>query len=305
MILLVDLPVDILIQILQKVEHQHLLQKCSLVNKTFLQIIKNPQFPINICLEKFLLYPPINRHLVTEYEPGLCSHVLISKIESIPLKYFEATSTDHISEHMIFSIDQHRDTYWSSVGSVSEDSVDILEYRIAMYIGVIYEVRLNFFEATWLQMTHEYEGYQCFSPKEIKIVIQTEELTYISPKYDVKHNNLEQSFQLEVPVFVTNRSKIQLYLIGKREKQVIDGLYYVCVNNFGLIGVSGINVPYLWDEECGVFKFSEEEMEQSIKYLVKKKMKLYQLSTFLVNGMVRSHDNLHSYIISLGLDGKK
>lgn len=248
-----DLPEEIIRNIFYNVDFYHLFQNCSYVSIDWEKLITERYFPVEYFNSHFICH-----RKMTSNDLNLCVKLLFKsiKLNNVPLKAIKASSTDNIWEHQVFTISGIPTTYWSSIGSENEESVDTLEYGIFMNVGIIYEICLSFYEADWM----EYTGRKhCFAAKNVQIEIRSDDLIYQSDIFIMEHNDRENILKFDKPILVTKNSRIIVHLIGKYEKHSIDSLYYVCVKNFSINGVSGRNIKYDYDKIEGFKEISIEE----------------------------------------------
>ena len=239
-----NLPTEVLYNILLKVDYCFLLTNCALVSHNWKNIITHNDFIIHYCREMIEGYPRNTSRSQTEIE--FCQTYFKTKQNKayIPIKAISASSTDHLSQHVAFTIAEYHKTFWSSTGSRSDEDNELIVYEIGMGIGIIKFMRISFFQANWLPSIDG--NNPCFSSKSLRIEILNErgEKIYKSSIFNVVKTNHAQTFHLPKPFFVTEGYKIHLHLMGKAEKQLSDNLYYTCVNNFAIFGISSLAIPF-------------------------------------------------------------
>jgi len=275
-----ELPQEILYNILLKLDYTYLITNCSLVNRNWKNFIKGYDLPIHYCREFIEGYPHITTRNSTEIE--FCKTVLTTTQNGIhiPLKAISASSTDHLSQHVAFTIAEFFLTFWSSKGSISENDDELIVYEIGSGVAVLKFLKITFFKANWLP---EINGRRpCFASKSIRIEINNEkgDKLYVSPIFDVIKSNNPQLFYLPKPFFVNEGYKIKLHLFGKLEKELTDNKFYTCVHNFEIFGISNFIFPFQFKN--GIFmKYSDEEFKLIKHNISYAKNILYKLADYI------------------------
>jgi len=171
-----------------------------------------------------------------------------------------ASSTDHYPrESIIFTLDPRdikhgRPSYWSSKGESSRDVSETLTYRLHKKLSVVHEVKIRPFQAYFERETPIYSanavrfrfGYSSSSPGIKSSVLDGFMLsdrspsedyvwTYISQEYPMLQEDELQSFKLPRPVLCIG-DILQVELLGRVQREEIDGLYYICVCHVYVVG---------------------------------------------------------------------
>jgi len=171
-----------------------------------------------------------------------------------------ASSTDNYpDESIIYTLDPKdieggRPSYWSSKGESSRDVPETLTYRLLKNLSVVHEVKIRPFQAYFQRGTPIYSankvrfrfGYSSSSPGIKSSVLdgsmpsdrspcEDYVWTYISEEYPVLQEDELQSFKLPRPVLCIG-DILQVELLGRVQKQEMDGLYYICVCHVYVVG---------------------------------------------------------------------
>lgn len=273
-----DLPQEVLVNILLKVEYAYLVKNCIFVNHSWNRIIKHKDFIIHYCKDATECYPRNTSRNTEEIE--FCT-AYASKMRDmrIPIRALSASSTDDSSQHIAFTITDHVDVFWSSKGTTSEADNEQLIYDIAFEVSIIKFIRISFFKAGWL--SHVDGNPPCFTSKLLRIDIlnDLEVLVYSSPTFSVAHTSDSQQFNLPKPVFIAKGYKIHLHLIGKTERQLEDNLFYTCVSNFSL---GGFVAPNFISDGNNFGKFSDQHFRVIVNKIKAAKMFLLRLSQRII-----------------------
>ncbi|CAL9752477.1 unnamed protein product [Musa acuminata subsp. burmannicoides] len=170
-----------------------------------------------------------------------------------------ASSTDNYPDESIENtlessdlVDQ-RPSYWSSGGQYDPGVSESLTYRLTANLCVVREIKIQPFKAFFQpdhpiysakfvrfrmdhsrlrQGTDNYEEQQLASDDYDK-------WTYVSPEFPMEQENVLQSFKLPHPVICVG-GMLQIELMGRVQKQAVDGLYYIwcCFFDCPLVAVS-------------------------------------------------------------------
>ncbi len=291
-----DLPNDILANILQNIEFNNINNNCKFACKKWLKIINNPYFSVEVCSSTYMNYPNIGFRKITNDEIDCCKKLLTqNEKKNIPLKIYSSSSIDHYSQHHTFSLSENKNIFWSSSGTISSDTNEVLTYGIFMNMAIISSISINFFEAYWL------EGEPCFASNAIIIEITNENSkTIFKQEFTVEKNNFQQTFNLKNQVFLTKECRILLHLIGKREKQNTDSKYYVCVSNFNIYGNSGLSIPFSFENDK-VIKIEKPEFTKLVDKYISLKNRIYMFAE-LISRIANQNDNIgcRIYLDKLG-----
>ncbi|GKB75156.1 hypothetical protein Tco_0936568 [Tanacetum coccineum] len=189
-----------------------------------------------------------------------------------------ASSTDNYPEESIINTlesgdkIQHRASYWSSQGSDDPETPETLIYQLKDKLCVITEINLHpfkaFFQMHFPVYSSRFVRFRMGHPKSwIEMdqnFMRTQECadykfvwTYTSEMFPVAQENLLQRFKLPEPV-VCIGGYLQIELLGRVQKQEMDGKYYICVAHVQVIG------RQLSPAFC--IEFSEQSDTISLKY---------------------------------------
>ncbi|KAE8721301.1 F-box protein [Hibiscus syriacus] len=166
-----------------------------------------------------------------------------------------ASSTDNYPEESIDNTLEPRDrvarraSYWSSKGQKNPAVPETLTYRLCADLCVITEISIRPFRAYFqlgnpiysansvrFQMGHikssvdnlVSESFQdCGNEKFV--------WTYTSEEFMMAQENKLQTFKLPEPVLCIG-GILQIELLGRVQKQEMDGLYYICVSHVEVMG---------------------------------------------------------------------
>ncbi|XP_057950609.1 F-box protein At4g00755 [Malania oleifera] len=171
-----------------------------------------------------------------------------------------ASSTDNYPEESIQNtlvpsdrVDQ-RASYWSSEGASDPKVPEILIYKLMADLCVITEVHVQPFQA-YFQFGHPIYSAKAVRfrmghskyPLEIESDLIDEPVvgheffdnsfvwTYTSPEFPMVQENYLQTFKLPEPVLCVG-GILQVELLGRVQRQEMDGLYYICVSHVQVMG---------------------------------------------------------------------
>ncbi|XP_060675899.1 F-box protein At4g00755 isoform X2 [Ziziphus jujuba] len=158
-----------------------------------------------------------------------------------------ASSTDNYPEESIQNTLEPRDriqnraSYWSSKGERDPAVPEILLYKLIAKLSVITEIHVQPFQAYF-----QY-GFPIYSPRAIRFRVghlqnQVEFggdvansaaanafiWTYTSPEFPMVQENSLQKFELPEAALCIG-GFLAVELLGRVQRQEIDGLYYICV----------------------------------------------------------------------------
>ncbi|KAJ4954398.1 hypothetical protein NE237_011181 [Protea cynaroides] len=176
------------------------------------------------------------------------------------LKAISASSTDNYPEESIDNTLQpsdrieQRPSYWSSKGQSNPAMPETLTYRLASRLCVISEISIQPFQA-FFQF-----GYPIYSAKAVRFrmgylkepleagsdhvdkystdhgYIEDNFIsTYVSPEYPMAQENSLQKYELPEPVLCIG-GILQVDLLGRVQRQQMDGLFYICVSHVKVVG---------------------------------------------------------------------
>ncbi|OMO78672.1 hypothetical protein CCACVL1_14223 [Corchorus capsularis] len=166
-----------------------------------------------------------------------------------------ASSTDNYPEESIVNTLEPRDrvgrraSYWSSKGQKNPAVPETLTYKLVADLCVITEINLRPFQA-YFQF-----GYPIYSAKSVRfrmgyIKSSMKNLvnesfqgsgddkfvwTYTSQEFPMAQENRLQNFKLPEPVLCIG-GILQIELLGRVQRQDMDGLFYICVSNVQVVG---------------------------------------------------------------------
>lgn len=171
-----------------------------------------------------------------------------------------ASSTDNYPEESILNTLEPNDrveqraSYWSSQGESDPTVPETLRYKLIANLCVVTEIHVQPFQA-YFQF-----GFPIYSAKAVRFRMGypkhpmnvesdiTDESaadhkyngdkfvwTYTSPEFPMVHENSLQKFKLPEPVLCIG-GIIEIELLGRVQKQEMDGLYYICVSHVQAVG---------------------------------------------------------------------
>ncbi|XP_044946199.1 F-box protein At4g00755-like [Hordeum vulgare subsp. vulgare] len=195
------------------------------------------------------VYSHLAHGLLSPYNPRDCI-----------LHCIGASSTDNFPEETVENtlepvdqLDTSRPSYWSSGGQRDPDAAECLIYRLQADLCLIHEIKVQPFKAFFQH------GDPIYSPKSIRVQmgyprspLRPEALvsdenegqlihdtnyvwTYTSPEFPMLQENVLQSFTLPRPVLCIG-GVVKVELLGRVQKQAIDGLYYICISHVQIAG---------------------------------------------------------------------
>ncbi|VAI40983.1 unnamed protein product [Triticum turgidum subsp. durum] len=195
------------------------------------------------------VYTHLAHGLLSPYNPRDCIIHCIgaSSTDNFPNETIENTldPVDHL--------DSNRPSYWSSAGQRDPAVPECLIYRLQADLCLIHEIKLQPFKAFFQH------GDPIYSPKSIRVQmgypsspLRPEALvsdenegqliddtnyvwTYTSPEFPMLQENVLQSFKLPHPVLCIG-GVVKVELLGRVQKQAIDGLYYICISHVQIMG---------------------------------------------------------------------
>ncbi|CAN1236813.1 F-box protein At4g00755 [Linum grandiflorum] len=159
-----------------------------------------------------------------------------------------ASSTDNYPEESVRNTLEPLDRV-ASKGQSSDAVPENLVYKLASGICVVTEINIKPFQA-YFQW-----GSPIYSPKSVRFRLghssspmddPTGELcnscsdqkmvwTYTSPEFPMTQENRLQKFTLPEPVMCVN-GMLMVELLGRTQKQAMDGLFYICICNVQVMG---------------------------------------------------------------------
>ncbi|CAL5404963.1 unnamed protein product [Camellia sinensis] len=171
-----------------------------------------------------------------------------------------ASSTDHYLEESIHNtlepsdMVEDRASYWSSVGESDPAVPEMLLYELISNLCIISEIHIQPFQV-YFEL-----GFPIYSAKAVRFRMGclrslTEigsdssdesdavhesadnlfEWTYTSPEFPMAQENRLQKFKLPEPVLCIG-GILQIELLGRAQREEIDGLYYICISHVQAVG---------------------------------------------------------------------
>ncbi|KAF7046818.1 hypothetical protein CFC21_055816 [Triticum aestivum] len=194
------------------------------------------------------VYTHLAQGLLSEYKPRDCIIHCIG-----------ASTTDSFPEESIQNtiepVDpvEVRPSYWSSRSNGDPDAPECLIYRLQADLCLVDEIKMQPFKAFFQLGDPIYSaksiqfqmGYPR-SPLRPEALVSDENegqliddrnyvWTYTSPQFPMLQENVLQSFKLPCPVLCIG-GVVKVELLGRAQKQELDGLYYVCVSHVQILG---------------------------------------------------------------------
>ncbi|XVF12442.1 hypothetical protein REPUB_Repub08aG0118800 [Reevesia pubescens] len=171
-----------------------------------------------------------------------------------------ASSTDNYPEESIqntlepLDIIENRVSYWSSKGQKDPTVPETLIYKLMAKMCLVTEIHVQPFQAYF-----QY-GFPIYSSKAVRFRMGHPRLledlqsdtadsstsshklednkftwTYISPEFPMAQENCLQKFKLPEPVLCIG-GFLQVELLGRVQRQEMDGLYYICISHVQIVG---------------------------------------------------------------------
>ncbi|WKA07129.1 hypothetical protein VitviT2T_024991 [Vitis vinifera] len=171
-----------------------------------------------------------------------------------------ASSTDNYPEETIDNTLDPRDrirhsaSYWSSEGEMDPSIPESLVYKLIANLCVVTEIHVQPFQA-YFQF-----GHPIYSAKAVRFRMGHQMYpmerggdaandpaagfdsledqyiwTYTSPEFPMAQENRLQKFKLPEPALCIG-GILQIELLGRVQKQEMDGLYYICVSHVQVVG---------------------------------------------------------------------
>ncbi|WVZ61384.1 hypothetical protein U9M48_011268 [Paspalum notatum var. saurae] len=194
------------------------------------------------------VYLHLCRSLLTPYNSRDCI-----------IRCIGASSTDNFPEETIENtlepIDhvEMRPSYWSSGGQSDPSFPECLIYMLHSDLCLIDEIKIHPFKAFFQYGDPIYSAqYVRFRMGYPKLPLCPEQLvsdenegqltdddnyiwTYASPEFPMLQENVLQSFKLPHAVLCIG-GVVKIELLGRIQKQAMDGLYYICVSRVQILG---------------------------------------------------------------------
>ncbi|XP_060203532.1 F-box protein At4g00755-like [Lycium barbarum] len=220
-----------------------------------------------------------------------------SMTEECLVAAIHASSTDNYPEESILNTltpgDRigRRASYWSSGGQNDTTVPETLTYKLISKLCLISEIHVQPFQA-YFQF-----GFPIYSAKamrfrvghpNVKMDVESDNghesaaaqgsysdkivWTYTSPSFPMAQENILQKFKLPEPVLCIG-GILQVELLGRVQRQQMDGLYYICISQVQVVGrplLPAFDVEIL-DEagKCSLKYHPEERLSESRNKLSK------------------------------------
>ncbi|XP_024028680.1 F-box protein At4g00755 isoform X1 [Morus notabilis] len=164
-----------------------------------------------------------------------------------------ASSTDNYPTESVHNTLEPRDrfengpSYWSSSGKSDPDVPETLLYKLVAKLCVVTEIHVQPFEAYF---QYGFPVYSCkairFRTGHLRNLVELKDefldnasvahrleddrfvWTYISPEFPMAQENVLQKFELPEPALCVG-GFLLVELLGRVQRQEIDGLYYICI----------------------------------------------------------------------------
>ncbi|XP_047342434.1 F-box protein At4g00755-like [Impatiens glandulifera] len=170
-----------------------------------------------------------------------------------------ASSTDNYPDETIENTLEPSDrvdrraSYWSSEGEDDPTVPEALVYNLAANLCIISEIYVQPFQAYFQYGFPVYSAKSVRfkmghpkSSKEMDVLMRGEYWvgnytndnfvwTYTSPEFPMMQENSLQKFSLPEPVLCIG-GVLQIELLGRVQRQEMDGLYYICISHVKAVG---------------------------------------------------------------------
>ncbi|KAL6638322.1 hypothetical protein ACP70R_025894 [Stipagrostis hirtigluma subsp. patula] len=190
------------------------------------------------------------------------AHALLSppNADICALRCVAASSTDNFPQETIdntlepFDYIEMTPYYWSSGGQSDPAVPESLVYMLQSHLCLIHEINIQPFKAFFqygdpiysAQYVRFRMGYPKSPLRSQDLVSEENEAqqlaadqnyvwTYTSPEFPMLQENVLQSFKLPRPVLCIG-GVVKIELLGRIQKQAMDGLYYICVAHVKILG---------------------------------------------------------------------
>ncbi|XWS35738.1 hypothetical protein CRYUN_Cryun20dG0022000 [Craigia yunnanensis] len=185
----------------------------------------------------------------------LAHHCLSFAVRKCILEAIIASSTDNYPEERIDNTLEPRDrvarraSYWSSKGQSNPAVPETLTYKLVADLCVITEIKIRPFQA-YFQL-----GYPIYSAKSVRFRMGHIKSsmdnhvdgscqdcgndkfvwTYTSQEFPMAQEYHLQNFKLPEPILCIG-GILQIELLGRVQRQEMDGLFYICVSHVQVMG---------------------------------------------------------------------
>ncbi|KAL1360330.1 hypothetical protein HN51_005697 [Arachis hypogaea] len=208
-----------------------------------------------------------------------------------------ASSTDNFPQESIDNTLEPRDnisgrySYWSSSGQSNPGVPETLTYELLSQICVISEINIQPFQA------HFQIGSPIYSAKSVRFKMghckssldaSTDDnfvWTYTSPVFPMSQENRLQKFKLPEPVLCIG-GILQIELLGRVQRQEMDGLLYICVSYVQVVGCSlspAFNVEIL--DPTGRFLLKSDHLARGQTLMAFENEPAGMYDNFMVRGL--------------------
>ncbi|XP_040378096.1 F-box protein At4g00755-like [Oryza brachyantha] len=190
------------------------------------------------------------------------SHGLLSPSphEDCTIRCIGASTTDNFPEETIQNtlypidrVDMMRPSYWSSAGHLDPAVPESLFYILRSDLCLLHQINIQPFKAFFQYgdpiYSSKYVRFRLGYPKTplpSELLVSHENQgqlaadenyiwTYTSPQFPMLQENALQSFKLPRPVLCIG-GVVKIELLGRVQKQAMDGLYYICISHVQIVG---------------------------------------------------------------------
>ncbi|XP_014498304.1 F-box protein At4g00755 [Vigna radiata var. radiata] len=214
--------------------------------------------------------------LVLQREHRVFSYLSKALMSSVAMnciaKTIGASSTDNFPQESIDNTLEPRDviggrySYWSSNGQSNPNVPETLTYELVSQICLITEINIRPFQAYFQLGSPIYSAssvrFKMGHPKASLDAVDDELFvwTYTSPEFPMSQENKLQTFKLPEPVLCIG-GILQIELLGRVQRQEMDGLLYICVSHVQVLGGSlspPFNVEIL--QPSGIFVLKRDQL---------------------------------------------
>ncbi|KAL6909617.1 hypothetical protein ACP4OV_001898 [Aristida adscensionis] len=195
------------------------------------------------------VYLRLAHALLSPSHPRDCIKQCIAASTTDNFPHESILNTLHANDH-----DDMMPSYWSSGGQSDPAVPESLIYSLHSHLCLLHEIKIQPFKAFFQYGDPIYSAqYVRFRMGYPKSPLRPQDLvsddnealglaadhnyvwTYTSPEFPMLQENVLQSFRLPRPVLCIG-GVVKVELLGRIQKQDIDGLYYICVSNVQILG---------------------------------------------------------------------
>ncbi|EEF50465.1 F-box protein At4g00755 [Ricinus communis] len=208
--------------------------------------------PLGIGCSKSMEWETLEReHRVFAFLARGCTSFALKECIS---EAISASSTDNYPGESIHNTLEPRDriarraSYWSSKGQSNPAVPETLIYKLVADICLITEISVHPFQAFFQPGTPIYSANSVRfrmghlkAPEDDPMSEPCDNCaddvvwTYTSPEFAMAQENRLQKFELPEPVLCIG-GILQVELLGRVQKQEMDGLFYICVSHVQVLG---------------------------------------------------------------------